>query len=291
MPDSSQNLPPSSTTSSTTTTTTTTPAATTIPLTNYNYYFLLKTENIEPLIDIVNRINQEINDNQKLIHSLCLQIDNHGKFPKTISNLNTNTKTNTNPSLVSSIDDPLRYLLEYKYNITSNPTPNNNNNGGGGAEDDYKQSLINDINQLRQLQQNKHLKNQQLLSIIDDYEQEIIIEILPGLRKLIKHDYYNDNDDNNIQGRQGCQKDILLVKKQFFLINKLIYEKYQLYIKRIYKLIKFIKIMINYIIKMKKQILKLKKLEIINEIKTMKQQQQQQQQKKEMNEISQNNKG
>ena len=76
MPESSQ-----TTSSSTTTGTSATTGTTGIPLTNFNYYFLLKTENIEPLIDIVNRINKEINDNQNLIHSLCLQIDNHGNFP------------------------------------------------------------------------------------------------------------------------------------------------------------------------------------------------------------------
>lgn len=258
MPESSQTA-----SSSTTTGTSATTGTTGIPLTNFNYYFLLKTENIEPLIDIVNRINKEINDNQNLIHSLCLQIDNHGKFPDTIAS---STNTNASDNSSTSIDDPLRYLLEEKYNITRSPNPSLTNTTTN--LEDYKQSLINDITQLRQLQQSKNLKNRQFLSIIEDYEQELNKFILPNLRNLI----INNLDSNKHQKskKSKTSKDILLIRKQFFMIEKLIYEKYEKYIIRLWKLIKFIKLLNKFMIKLKQQQLKQKQLEMIQEVKELK---------------------
>ena len=261
MPESSQTS--SSSSSQTSPSSSATTGTTGIPLTNFNYYFLLKTENIEPLIDIVNRINKEINDNQNLIHSLCLQIDNHGKFPDTIAS---STNTNTNDNSSTSIDDPLRYLLEEKYNITRSPNPSLTNTTTN--LEDYKQSLINDITQLRQLQQSKNLKNRQFLSIIEDYEQELNTFILPNLRNLI----INNLDSNKHQKskKSKTSKDILLIRKQFFMIEKLIYEKYEKYIIRLWKLIKFIKLLNKFMIKLKQQQLKQKQLEMIQEVKELK---------------------
>ena len=81
---------------------------------------------------------------------ICLQIDNHGKFPDTIAS---STNTNASDNSSNSTDDPLRYLLEEKYNITLSPKPSLTNTTTN--LEDYKQSLINDITQLRQLQQSK----------------------------------------------------------------------------------------------------------------------------------------
>ena len=160
----------------------------------------------------MNRINKEINDNQNLIHSLCLQIDNHGKFPDTIAS---STNTNASDNSSTSIDDPLRYLLEEKYNITRSPNPSLTNTTTN--LEDYKQSLINDITQLRQLQQSKNLKNRQFLSIIEDYEQELNTFILPNLRNLI----INNLDSNKHQKlkKSKTSKDILLIRKQFFMME------------------------------------------------------------------------
>ncbi|KAK6453868.1 uncharacterized protein RJT20DRAFT_63961 [Scheffersomyces xylosifermentans] len=52
-----------------------------------NYYFILKTENIQPLLDITNQLTQQIGKNQQIIDKLCLVADHKIKFPETAIDL------------------------------------------------------------------------------------------------------------------------------------------------------------------------------------------------------------
>jgi len=52
-----------------------------------NYYFILKTENIQPLLDITNQLTQQIGRNQQVIDKLCLIADHKIRFPETAIDL------------------------------------------------------------------------------------------------------------------------------------------------------------------------------------------------------------
>lgn len=110
------------------------PDPTSYPLTNY--YFLLKTENLNPLIDAINQISEEITHNQTILDSLSSTIIKEN----TLSSSSSSTTTTTNGNNI--INDPLHYLLEQKYNL-----PKRSNKLKNSQE--YIEYLLNDINKLK----------------------------------------------------------------------------------------------------------------------------------------------
>ncbi|RCK59589.1 hypothetical protein Cantr_07593 [Candida viswanathii] len=131
------------------------------PLTNY--YFLLKTENLNPLIDAINQITQEITHNQTIIDSLSTTITKE-------------TGKSTEDDV--AVSDPLHYLLEQKYNLPKPAVPSD-------SRESYAQNLRDDITHLRRIQRQKKNRNRELVKILEKYQDEISNVLLPGLRVLI----------------------------------------------------------------------------------------------------------
>lgn len=180
------------------------PDSTSYPLTNY--YFLLKTENLNPLIDAINQISEEITHNQTILDSLSSTIIKENTLSSSSS---TTTTTNGN----NIINDPLHYLLEQKYNL-----PKRSNKLKNSQE--YIEYLLNDINKLKKIQYQKKLRNKELYKILNKYQDEIINNLLPGLRQLINDILINKN--NMIK--------LLEDKKNHVVINQ-IYNDYLNYVR------------------------------------------------------------
>ena len=184
------------------------PDPTSYPLTNY--YFLLKTENLNPLIDAINQISEEITHNQTIIDSLS----------STIIKENTISSATT-----STINDPLHYLLEQKYNLPKRSNKLNNSQ-------EYIEYLLNDINKLKIIQNQKKLRNKELYKILNKYQDEIINKLLPGLRQLINDILINKN--NMIK--------LLEDKKNHVVINQ-IYNDYLNYVRFVWNIFDKLKIL------------------------------------------------
>lgn len=180
------------------------PDPTSYPLTNY--YFLLKTENLNPLIDAINQISEEITHNQTILDSLSSTIIKEN----TLSSSSSSTTTTNGNNI---INDPLHYLLEQKYNL-----PKRSNKLKNSQE--YIEYLLNDINKLKKIQYQKKLRNKELYKILNKYQDEIINNLLPGLRQLINDILINKN--NMIK--------LLEDKKNHVVINQ-IYNDYLNYVR------------------------------------------------------------
>ncbi|CAI5755853.1 unnamed protein product [Candida verbasci] len=138
-----------------------------IPLNNYQY--LLKTENLEPLKDYVIQLTKQISENQQKLNELVYTIDEKLRYPIYL------------PSKEQSKDtDEVRYILTQKYDL---PEP----------KKDRKETLKLDIAYLKNLLVGKKKKNQELLSIVHDYE-EFIASVIPSLIESLK-DLDSSNDD------------------------------------------------------------------------------------------------
>lgn len=187
------------------------PDPTSYPLTNY--YFLLKTENLNPLIDAINQISEEITHNQTILDSLSSTIIKENTLSSSSSS-STTTTTNGN----NIINDPLHYLLEQKYNL-----PKRSNKLKNSQE--YIEYLLNDINKLKKIQYQKKLRNKELYKILNKYQDEIINNLLPGLRQLINDILINKN--NMIKSLED--------KKNHVVINQ-IYNDYLNYVRFVWNI-------------------------------------------------------
>jgi hypothetical protein len=133
-----------------------------------NFYFLLKTENIQPLVKTIDEFAKQIDQNQATINAITKHIDTKFLLP--------NDDETENPD---DQNDPLRYILNQKYHLK-------------GPEDEKSpvyhknpkiNQLIKDNIHLAKLKQQKLYKNNQLLQTIHDYESFIVEQILPCLRE------------------------------------------------------------------------------------------------------------
>lgn len=135
-------------------------------------HFLLKTENLEPVIEIINEFGCQIKLNQTVINTISNQIDNQLCEP--------NLQLNTDEA------DPIRHIIQRKYNLQDassdvNLHPNSKIN-----------QLLYDNIQLTKLKRDSITRNKQLLQIIYDYESFILEHILPALRENI-YQYQSTN--------------------------------------------------------------------------------------------------
>lgn len=169
-----------------------------------SFYFLLKTENIQPLIDTVDEFSHQIELNQATINSISTQID--------LEN------TSSNPEKDNSEEkDMIRYLLLQKYKIEDVSIESSQHLYHKNPKINQ---LIHDNIRLAKLRREGAYKNQELLKIIYDYESLIIEQILPALRNDLSF-YKNPN----------------YVDLKFTAVNE-IYSRYNINIQYLTKIIK-----------------------------------------------------
>lgn len=136
------------------------------------YQSLLRTENIEPLVRTIEQLNTEVENNEAGLVELCRMLDNDFHFPTNVTTMN---KTNSKEDLDVG-DDALFYLIEQKYNLPRSV---------GDSREGRLQNLRNQVNHLIKLRETKIKKNKELLQLVHDYEDEVMLHVLPELRKKL----------------------------------------------------------------------------------------------------------
>lgn len=136
------------------------------------YQSLLRTENIEPLVRTIEQLNTEVENNEAGLVELCRMLDNDFHFPTNVTTMNkTNSKEDPDDG-----DGALFYLIEQKYNLPRSVDD---------SREGRLQNLRNQVNHLIKLRETKIKKNKELLQLVHDYEDEVMLHVLPELRKKL----------------------------------------------------------------------------------------------------------
>lgn len=138
---------------------------------SYPYYFFLKTENYEPLVQLLDKLIYKINENQKTINRLTTKIDHDFKFPQKFTT-DSETPVETHQKLVDKLlNDKYQFDKITKFDDQFQDIKN-----------DRIRQLKIDNEKLKYLKKVNNFKNNELLKIYEDYEVFLIDRILPNLR-------------------------------------------------------------------------------------------------------------
>lgn len=177
-------------------------------------YFLLQTENTDPLVHTIDKLTLQIDANDKLITNL-LETTDTLRFPDF-------TNDQWHPTKSEESFDELRYHLDTKYGLLEMPAPEFD------TENPRIRQLLSDNYKLLMLYKQKQTFNQELAKILRKYQQVLMVELVPSLGRF-----------NQAQTTETF--------KQFYQIadnklnhDKLVYEHYvhyTYYLQRIYQVL------------------------------------------------------
>mmetsp|Transcript_9258 Transcript_9258/g.11184 ORF Transcript_9258/g.11184 Transcript_9258/m.11184 type:complete len:231 (-) Transcript_9258:839-1531(-) len=143
---------------------------------NNSFSFLLNTENIEPLLELVNKLSKTVEQNAEILNRLTYTIDNDFQFPDLPLDIE-NTSSTENGT------DPLRQLLIQKYKLDDISIENEIIDKVANPR--IKELLL-DNEKLNRLQISKKKTNTELYDIVKNYELFILETMLPSLRRDIE---------------------------------------------------------------------------------------------------------
>lgn len=153
---------------------------------SYPYYFFLKTENYEPLVQLLDKLVYKINENQKIIKRLTTQIDYKFAFPQTY--------TDEKPTTVEAHTKLVDKLLNDKYHFDE---ITKFDDMFKDIENETIRQLKIDNEKLKYLKKVKIFKNNELLKIYEDYDVFLVDRVLPPLRDDINN--YNKQQSTKIK--------------------------------------------------------------------------------------------
>lgn len=186
---------------------------------NNSFGFLLNTENIDPLLESVNKLSQRVEQNAEILNRLTYAVDNDFKFPELPIDIE-NTKTaNTNDK---EQNDPLRLLLNQKYKLDKVSIEDDLINR---VENTRIKQLLLDNEKLRRLQVSKKKANTELYGIIQEYEAFIIETMQPRLKNDIE--IYRASIENDLKTKDIPSK---------FAATEKLWSRYITYINHLEKL-------------------------------------------------------
>lgn len=169
---------------------------------NGRNFFLLQTENFEPLLGLIDLLNNKILENQKIIDEVTTSIDGKFEYPDlpiagedeendgeevisvTLEQQNLNNSVGqkeSSPAPDLGGADMLSNFLVDKYKLNEIRISKDINHANPRAK-----SLLEDIERLKILRLTNSKKNRQLYQVIQDYELFIVTDVLPKLRKDIE---------------------------------------------------------------------------------------------------------
>lgn len=158
-----------------------------VPMDPGNFYYLLKTENVRPVVEVLDELSQQLEVNRQLLAQVSHRADQL-RFPSLVSGgekSRDRNSTDTDYGSVASDDsepahDAVRHVLNQKYHLDQIISLKFNDK----TYDDNREIdlLSKEILALDALLRGKTERNRQLMAIIHDYESFIIETILPALR-------------------------------------------------------------------------------------------------------------
>lgn len=161
---------------------------------SYPYYFFLKTENYEPLVQLLDKLVYQINENQRIIKRLTTQIDYKFTFPQQCTSDEKPTATEPHKTLVDK-------LLIDKYHFDE---ITKFDDMFKDIENETIRQLKVDNEKLKYLKKVKIFKNNELLKIYEDYEVFLVDRVLPPLRDDINN--YNKEQSTRIKTEELTDK-------------------------------------------------------------------------------------
>lgn len=129
--------------------------------------FLLQTDNYDPLIKLVNQVNEKINKNNQLIETILNTADSL-TFPSKLTPLNNDSQS----------EDELRYHLDMKYKLHEMEAPKFED-----VKDPMMKQLLIDNYKLLQIKKINQVVNVSLFNIVRQYEEFIGQTLIPMLRE------------------------------------------------------------------------------------------------------------
>lgn len=139
-----------------------------------NFYFLLKTENVQPLVNVLDELLVQLKANHELLAKVTAQAD-----ALTFPDLVATPQANRTTLAASDGNGGLNYLLNQKYRLDEIVARNHKTY----SDDPEVDRLEKEIEALAGIHQAKRRRNQQMVKIIHEYEEFIMETILPALRK------------------------------------------------------------------------------------------------------------
>lgn len=203
-----------------------------------NNNFLLQTENTDPLVKTVQKLNDQIIKNDQLISNL-LETSDSLKFPKFDQDGNIQEENSDNkvmdepdkPSHNKSSFDELRYHLDTKYRLPEIECPDFNQ-----VENPRIRQLLADNYRLLTIYNIKKTYNRELVKILKKYQHVLMNELIPSLGN---YNYrYTSNTLDQFQ-------QILETK---LLHDQLVYShyiRYSEYLQRFYDLLHELMVILN----------------------------------------------
>ncbi|CAK7904826.1 hypothetical protein CAAN1_20S00760 [[Candida] anglica] len=196
---------------------------------NSSNFFLLQTENFEPLLKLIDQLSLKVEENQEIIERITKKIDGEFDFPeyKPIKleedGIEKNGTTTTKKNKAAS-PDILRLFLNDKYKLDQIKIDETGGNQKG--ENDTIRGLRNDIARLRKLRDSNSKKNKDLYQIILDYEMFVVKDILPRIREDIAR--YQQESTQDIREQQMVAK---------FTSESKLWEDYNSYVEHLDRLV------------------------------------------------------
>ncbi|CAN3373804.1 hypothetical protein DIURU_004320 [Diutina rugosa] len=139
-----------------------------------NFYFLLKTENVQPLVSVLDELSHQLQANHELLAKVTAQAD-----ALTFPDLVAPPPPSSPKPEADSANSGLNYLLNQKYKLDEIVARNTKTYSDDATVD----RLHKEIEALAAIYEGKRKRNQQMVKIIHEYEELIMETILPALRK------------------------------------------------------------------------------------------------------------
>lgn len=143
---------------------------------NGSSFFLLQTENFEPLLKLIDSLNSKIVENQDTIDRLTNAVDHKFDYP------DVDKKIEEVKAPAAEHEDILSLFIQEKYKLDQIKIPSD----VGQSEIPRVAQLRKDIARLKILRDSNSEKNKQLFQIIQDYEMFIVSDVLPKMRQDIE---------------------------------------------------------------------------------------------------------
>ncbi|KAI5962596.1 uncharacterized protein KGF55_003672 [Candida pseudojiufengensis] len=167
-------------------------------LTGDNNQYLLRTENLEPLVSLTNQLSAEIKKNHEKLSEVCHESDfAFHQFPKDLFYHRTIQVEGAN--VKKEVADPLiSQLLDQKYNLNGSSESEEHSNIEEEVEEEEdlaknEDILLNQIKSIDCLLNAKTKKNKELYNILKDYETAIFTELMPALLNHFKQESKDDH--------------------------------------------------------------------------------------------------
>ncbi|EGV62887.1 hypothetical protein PSN45_001127 [Yamadazyma tenuis] len=142
-------------------------------------YFLLQTENYDPLVSLVESLAARLSDNDEVIARL-LKVTDSLRLPRTVGDVSTD----------SHPQDELRYHLDTKYKLSDIQAPDYDD-----VANVQIRQLLRDNYRLLKIKKQNDTVNEYIFKTLLQYQRFVTTELIPMLRLDFEHSVQQSHRD------------------------------------------------------------------------------------------------